>query len=93
MWSKNQWYWSIEGGSLRDCGWRMGYLKHRLWKGSVNGNGKNKVRVGRGWVGKVSGDETTEKLRGKGPEGIIYMKTEINKCCRVRKRKRKGMKR
>lgn len=43
MWSR-----STEGGSLRDCARRMGYLKHRLRKGSGNGNDKNKVRVSRG---------------------------------------------
>lgn len=44
-------------------------------------------------MGKVSGDEKTEKLRGKGPGGIIHMKTEILKYCRGSKRERKGMKR
>lgn len=34
MWPKNQWYWSLAGGNLRDCDWGMGCLKHRLWKGS-----------------------------------------------------------
>ena len=71
----------------------MGNLKHRLWKSLGNGNDKNKVSISRGWVSKVSRDEKTEKLRGKSPGGIIYMKTGIIKCCRGSKRERKGMKR
>lgn len=51
----------------------MGNLKHRLWKSLGNGNDKNKVRISRGWVDKVSGDEKTEKLRCKSTKGIIYM--------------------
>lgn len=87
MWSKNQYNCSTEGRSLRDCVWRMGYSKYRLWKGSVNGNDKNNVRVSRGWVGKAGGDEI-EKLRSKGPGVIICSK--IIKLCRGSKRERKG---
>lgn len=67
----------------------MGNLKHRLWKSLGNGNDKNKVRISRVWVDKVSRDEKTEKLRCKSPKGIIYMKVEIIKGHRGSKRERK----